>query len=277
MTNHIITNNLFTIAQIESLSKALGKAATGSVIDAALQERSIPYDPEISTKWKRLNAAFTDLQRRDQNPNGILHFLKTLLEPARFVEKSGDYERCRQEVNVILALVGFEYRSDGTMRKREPARTITEAEGRASSMHAKLSGRTIHPQVMKYCQAEFMQENSFHAVFEATKGLAQRIREESGIDDDGASLVDRVFAIGNPLIAFNTLENETERSEHKGFAALLKGCFAAVRNPLAHQPKILWKGEDDVADFFSLISLLHRKLDDSIQVKTEKNGTPPSD
>ena len=38
----------------------------------------------------------------------------------------------------------------------------------------------------------------------------------------------------------NTLETETERSQHKGFASLLKGCFSAVRNPLAHEPKILW-------------------------------------
>ncbi len=44
-------------------------------------------------------------------------------------------------------------------------------------------------------------------------------------------------------------------------AALLKGCFTAVRNPLAHEPKLLWQGEDDAADYLTLISLLHRKLD----------------
>jgi len=41
-------------------------------------------------------------------------------------------------------------------------------------------------------------------------------------------------------------------------AQLLKGCFGAIRNPLAHEPKILWQGEDDAADYFSLVSLLHR-------------------
>jgi len=106
-----------------------------------------------------------------------------------------------------------------------------------------------------------MQDNYFHAVFEATKGLAERIREMSGVDGDGAVLVDRVFAIERPVLAFNTLQTESEQSQHKGFAALLKGCFAAVRNPLAHEPKILWAGEDDAADYLSLVSLLHRKLD----------------
>lgn len=59
----------------------------------------------------------------------------------------------------------------------------------------------------------------------------------------------------------------TEKSEHIGFAQLLKGCFAAVRNPLAHEPKILWEGEEDAADYFSLISLLHRRLDRCVRTR----------
>ncbi len=96
---------------------------------------------------------------------------------------------------------------------------------------------------------------------EASKGLAQRIRDLSGIEGDGAALVDKVFSIDNPILALNFLKSDTEKSEHKGFAQLLKGCFAAVRNPLAHEPKILWDGEEDAADYFTLISLLHRRLD----------------
>jgi uncharacterized protein (TIGR02391 family) len=123
----------------------------------------------------------------------------------------------------------------------------------------------MHAEVLKYCRAELLQDNYFHAVFEAAKGLAQRIQDMSGIQTDGATLIDRVFAMERPVLAINSLQTETEKSEHKGFAALLKGCFAAVRNPLAHEPKILWDGEDDAADYLSLISLLHRKLDDCVQ------------
>ena len=49
----------------------------------------------------------------------------------------------------------------------------------------------------------------------------------------------------------------------------MKGCFAAIRNPLAHEPKILWDGEDDAADYFTLISLLHRRLDDCVRTGYE--------
>ena len=53
----------------------------------------------------------------------------------------------------------------------------------------------MHPEVVKYCSAELMQDNYFHAVFEAAKGLAQRIRDMTGIQADGANLIDRVFSM----------------------------------------------------------------------------------
>ena len=33
-----------------------------------------------------------------------------------------------------------------------------------------------------------------------------------------------------------------------------------------HSPTILWNGEEDAADYFSLISLLHRKLDACVRM-----------
>ncbi len=85
----------------------------------------------------------------------------------------------------------------------------------------------------------------------------------TGSQKDGSRLVDEAFSSQKPLIAFNTLKTESERNEHTGFAMLTKGCFTAIRNPLAHEPKILWNwnDEDDAVDYLTLISLLHRKLD----------------
>ena len=119
----------------------------------------------------------------------------------------------------------------------------------------------------RYCRAELLQENYFHAVFEAVKGLFQRIREMSCLPADGAELVDKVFSVERPMLAFNTLKTETERSEHKGFAMLLKGAHGAIRNPIAHGPKILWQGEDDAADYLTFLSMLHRKLDACVPTK----------
>ena len=176
---------------------------------------------------------------------------------------------------MVLAFAGMALGADGKVRPVAVARTIDEAEERAQTLRSKFKGRAIHPEVLKYCRPELLAKNYFHAVFEACKGLAQRIRTMSGSDGDGAALIDKVFSIDNPMLAFNSLQTESERSQHKGFASLLKGCFAAVRNPLAHEPKILWRGEDDAADYLSLVSLLHRKLDDCFVVPGATASTRP--
>lgn len=253
--------------QIEALAKLLGECGTGSDITRVLNDRGLVDNSGQSTKWRRLYWVFLNTQRNYKSANGVLDFIQAFLTPARFVGRGKLFEARRNELNSILAFSGIEFGADGRFRHREAAKTLSEAERRVRTIQSKFQSRRIHPEVLKYCRTELMQQNYFHAVFEATKGLAQRIRDMSGVQADGPALVDRVFLVEQPLLAFNTLRTETEKSEHKGFAALLKGCFAAVRNPLAHEPKILWEGEDDAADYLSLISLLHRKLDDCVSTR----------
>ena len=261
----------FSEGQIEALARLLGECGTGSDISRVLRDRRLEDGSGESTKWRRVYWVFLNSQKQYGCANRVIDFIQSFLAPARFVGRSEEFEAHLQRLNTILAFSGLEYGADGKFRRCDTAQTLDEAEGRVRTIRAKFQGRRIHPEVMKYCRTELLQDNYFHAVFEATKGLAQRIREMSGIDADGAELVNRVFSVERPLLAINTLQTETERSEHKGFAALLKGCFAAIRNPLAHEPKILWEGEDDAADYLSLISLLHRKLDDC--VPTRAGGT----
>jgi uncharacterized protein (TIGR02391 family) len=255
----------FPEGQIEALARLLGECGSGTDISRVLQDRNLADNSGESTKWRRLYSVFLESQRRSGCANTIIDFVQSFLVPARFVGRSQQFEERRQDLNLILAFSGLEYGADGKFRRCEAARTLDEAEARVRTIRSKFQGRLIHPEVLKYCRVELMQDNYFHAVFEAAKGLAQRIRDLSGVQLDGAALVDRVFAIERPILAINSLQTETEKSEHKGFALLLKGCFAAVRNPLAHEPKLLWQGEEDAADYFSLISLLHRKLDDCVK------------
>lgn len=129
-------------------------------------------------------------------------------------------------------------------------------------MRAALEIRNVHEGVLKYCRAELIEENYFHAVLEATKGVAERIRQSSDLGSEGANLVTEAFAVKNPILALNSLVTETEKSEQKGFTNLLIGIFGAVRNPLAHAPKTVWPmPEQDALDILTLISFVHRKLD----------------
>ena len=49
---------------------------------------------------------------------------------------------------------------------------------------------------------------------------------------------------------------------------LLKGLYGTIRNPLAHNPKIEWDmTEQDALDILTMISLVHRKLDQARRLR----------
>ena len=125
--------------------------------------------------------------------------------------------------------------------------------------------RNLHPNILKYCSTELLKDNYFHAVLEASKGVAELIREKTGLKDDGADLIDAALGGDNPLIKINSLLSSTEKSEQKGFVNLLKGLFGTFRNPTAHAPKIDWDmSEQDALDLFHIVSYAYRRIDNSI-------------
>jgi uncharacterized protein (TIGR02391 family) len=256
----------FDPGAVEVIAKVLGEAGSGSDISRYFTINNLADNSGESTKWRRINAVFLHSQTTTNSSNQILAFIKSYLVPTRFVGNREEFEQHRNKLNAVLILHGLEFCKDGNLRYVAQAKNLDEAETRAQGIRDKLAPRNTHHEVYKYCQPELMQENYFHAVFEACKGLFQRIRELSGIESDGVKLIDRVFSVDSPCLVFNTLQTETEQSEYKGFAQLLKGCYAACRNPLAHNPKILWQGEIDAADYLTLISMLHRKLDQCVKV-----------
>src|SRR5207245_5961115 len=137
---------------------------------------------------------------------------------------------------------------------------ITEAQAKANRLKAELARRAVHPDVLKFCRAELVSDDYFHAVLEATKSVAEKIRTKTGLTADGLQLVDAALSrsMGQPMLAFNSLRTPTEESEHSGIMNLLKGMFAAFRNPTAHAPRVRWKiDEQDALDLLVLVSLLH--------------------
>ena len=118
-----------------------------------------------------------------------------------------------------------------------------------------------------------MQDNYFHCVLEATKSAAQKIRDRTGIESDGSSLVDQALSIRAPRLALNTLMTESEESEQKGFANLLKGVFGLFRNVAAHAPKIHWAvNRTDAMDALTILSYIHRRLDEAVVVPPSPAG-----
>jgi len=256
----------FNLNTLEQIAKVLGGPATGSQLTSIFRQCRIQdIVGEGGAKWRRIFHSLEERQKQDKCGNNVATFIQAVMQPVRFDDRDV-FDSARRSLNTKLAYDGLQLGEDGKLSKVQPARTISEAEKRAKTLQSKLQGRGIHPEVLKYCKAELLQDNYFHAVFEATKGVAQYIRDKTGLTSDGVQLLSEVFSIKRPLLAFNTLETETEQSEHKGFANLLRGFFGAVRNPHAHTPKIMWEGEDDAADYLTLASLLMRKLEQAVNV-----------
>lgn len=258
--NYIVPNVL------ESICKILGDTLSNSEIDKYLADVSLNNISPVGTKWKRLYNSFVDYQNRNHISNSILKFIQTTLHPTRYIGKKEEFEAHRSNLNQILSFIGLELGDDAKFRPVEKSSTISDAEKRATSLLSKLQGRNVHQDILTFCKAELLVENYFHAVFEATKSVADKIRNIAGLESDGSELVEAAFSIKNPLIKINDLANDSERSEHKGFANLLKGFFGMFRNTAAHSPKIKWAlNEQDALDIFSMASMCHRKLDNSIK------------
>lgn len=252
-------------AQLESLCKILADTShglTGSELERILRQIKVADpDPGI-TKWQRLFNALTATQNRDRSGDRVFAFIGAAMDPARYVGEHHKFEARRTGVNAVLALCGFEYRTDGKFYAVATASTLSEAETRAHRLRAALSARGIHRDVIASCRAELVEQNVFHAVLEASKGVAEKLRVRCRLTSDGALLVDEALGGDNPQLRINAFVTDSERSEQRGFSNLVKGLFGTFRNPTAHAPRIVWvMKEEDALDLFSLASYIHRRVD----------------
>jgi len=244
---------------------------TGSEIGRLLSQCGI-NDPEPTmTKRHRLFIALSTKQDKDGCANNVVNFVQTVMNPVRFVRNTAGFHELRRQLNEVCAFAGLYIGEDGKARSIAPASTLPEAQARAGRLRAALLQRSVHHDVFRFCRAELLQDNYFHAVFEATKSVAQKIRDKTGLTGDGSEIVDKAFGLKAPMLAINTLRTETEQSEQTGFANLVKGMFGTFRNPTGHAPRITWKMEEqDALDLLSMVSYMHRRLDTAVMVPTVK-------
>lgn len=246
---------------------ALGDTAeglTGSEIGHILATLKMA-DPTLHmTKWKRLHNAFVERQNYSQNRRAILEFIRQALKPERYAKCPERFEAMRANVNRVLAFSGLAVNASGKIHAVDRAETLSEAQRRADELRADLTTRGVHPDVLRFCRAELVADNYFHAVLEATKSIADKLRVKSGLSEDGARLVDAALCGAAPRLAINDLITEGQRSEQSGFANLVKGVFGMFRNPTAHEARLLWAmSKLDAEDLLSIASLIHRRLDDA--------------
>ena len=263
---------IFDAAHLQGICDIIADTSSGlsgSEIGRLLYALGIDDLQPSITKRHRLFAALDERQRRDACGNHVVAFIHSAMEPVRYAGNPHSFVERRDSLNAVLIYCGYGLGEDGKLSKQVAARTITEAEQRAGKLRSELLRRSVHHDVLRFCRAELLQNNYFHAVFEATKSVADKIRQRSGLPQDGSELIDAAFGMGQvsmPFLAFNSLQTQTERSEHTGLMNLMKGMFGTFRNVTAHAPKISWRiTEHDALDLLSMASLLHRRLDAAVR------------
>ena len=177
-------------------------------------------------------------------------------------EIRGKYEYLLEGVNKALLLAGMEVTKAGNLVEVIQAKTLDEVDRRVNSLKKQLYNRAIHSEVQKYCIDDYLRKDYYDAVFEAAKGLAERVRQITGLTTDGGTLFQTAFSKNDPYLFFNELKTDSEKSEFTGLKELLEAIFHLVRNPAAHTPKVNWKVDETKAlDILTLISFAHKYLD----------------
>ena len=257
---------LFTQDQLEAISGALGDSAGGLTNPeiAFLIESAKMVDPGQMTKRPRIYNAFVESQNSKRNRTHILQFIRLAMSPARYSREPHRFEPMRAAVNQALAFAGLVVDETGTLASAEKATTLPEAQRRARDLRADLEGRGVHPDVLAFCRAELLADDYFHAVQEALKSVADKMRSKTGLTDDGGTLADRALGGEPPMLAINARSTVSEKSEQSCFANLVKGAFGMFRNPTAHEARIHWPmTKEDAEDLLTIVSLIHRRLDAS--------------
>ncbi|AZA95635.1 TIGR02391 family protein [Chryseobacterium shandongense] len=251
---------------LRNISDIIANMLTHSKITEHLTGAGISESHSGTNKTDRLFYALKERQIQDKCGNHVLAFVMRLLNPKRY-DSEEEFEKDRTMINEKLVYDGIEIDKTGQPRQVNKARTISEAKSRSLKIKDKVHGIGVHSEILPYCEAEWLKENYFHAILEITKSVAQRLRQKSGYSSDGADLIDDCFALGKdkkPMLAFNTLSNPSEESEHKGFGNFCKGFFSMYRNPKAHNPKILEDTQlSQMTEVLVVATIIHNKLDNT--------------
>ena len=255
----------FSQSQVRAIADALGhtnEGLTGAEIEHLLATAKIEdTHPDMTKRHRIFNALATDQNKRQHRRN-ILAFIRFAMKPEHFIRSPERFEPMRSNVNQALLFAGLMVTEAGELEKVDRAETLSDARRRAQELRVDLTSRGIHPDVLKFCREELLADNYFHAVLEAVKSVMGKLREKTGLTDDGNTLIDRSLTGDPPMLVINAFTTDSEKSEQKGFANLVRGTNGMFRNPTAHAPRIQWDmTKSDAEDLLSLVSLIHRRLD----------------
>ena len=249
----------------DQICKILCELITGSDITRMLQTFNFPIGDPSQTKWRRLSEIISYQCALKISLRPVFDTIEYICKPSKYIDSPEKWSDLKRDINKVLIFKGFELNDAGKIQElSEKITTFSDARRRLQTLQDRIQDLPIHEQTLKYCSEEYLKENYFHAILEASKGIFQRIREMTGSSKDSASLIDECFQIKSPIVYIkeNRLQTQDELSEYKGLKNLLLTIAHLYRNSHAHRLRYYNPDSlDDTITALVTMSLAHDFLD----------------
>ncbi|HDR8179119.1 TIGR02391 family protein [Bacillus cereus] len=109
---------------------------------------------------------------------------------------------------------------------------------------------SIEQDLWEVIEKNYQNESYSSAILDAMHLLTETIRNKTGLEGDGSSLIGQAFGGENPKIQLNKLQTESEKNVQKGMQEILRGLYTAIRNPRSHDKYSDSKKEADSIIYF---------------------------
>ena len=152
----------------------------------------------------------------------------------------------------------------GNILQVEELKTTLQMEGENADNEV---WNLIHPTIVEVSKDRMEDGYYADAVEAACKELNSTVRcivkAKTGEVTDGASLMQKAFSLGNPIIKLASDASISGQDTQKGYMQIFSGVMTGIRNPKAHDNETISK--EDALRKLVMISLLMYKIDDRIE------------
>lgn len=92
----------------------------------------------------------------------------------------------------------------------------------------------LHPVIYEHAFQHYLNGHYREAVLNSFVAVFDLIRTRTGLDLDGAQLVNEAFSLERARLIFSELDTDSGRNDQKGFIQIFSGAYLGIRNPKAH-------------------------------------------
>jgi uncharacterized protein (TIGR02391 family) len=249
---------------LEEVAKAISDTFGASQLPRYLIESGIPeeYVTAFDPSGGKLEYIFSVLdvlhESGSASRRALREFIGGWLDGRYYVAPRAEV---RRHLVAILSQQGWHVR-DGRLvvgaRTYDSAGTLTPL-----GMDVRLAA--LHVSVRAVAE-RYIESNAIEVgIFEAMKAVNNRVKDMSGLSDDGVALMHKAFSESNPIVLLADLSTQTGKNIQEGFRFLFAGAVQGLRNPDAHEQFRPLDAEEGF-EALAFASLLMRRLDSAKRV-----------